>query len=235
MENLNTNEENNSQTTDDYDCLIVIPAYNTNRYMGKLLSEIRENIQLPVLIIDDGSVQPISNESINSEINIIRHETNRGKGSALKSGFNWAKEHGFSHIITLDSDLQHSPENLPDFIALDKNIDLVIGARNFSGNMPIHRRLSNLVTSFLISIRTGERVIDSQCGYRRYKIVAVFENNYNSNGFQFESEILLRMLMNGAMIDHVKIPAIYDGEKSSINKVEDTLKFIQLFFRSFFW
>ncbi len=232
---MSNKEENYSSKTHNYNVLIVVPAFNSNHLIEKLLIELRENSDFPILIIDDGSLIPIKVDSSIQSINLIRHDQNKGKGAALISGINWAMNHEFSHIISMDSDFQHPPNLIQEFSNIDPEIDLVCGARHFSGSMPYHRRCSNYITSQLISIRAGKKVLDSQCGFRRYKIDSVLKYNYTENGFQFESEILIKLLSNGAKIDHVTIPAIYNNEESSINNFSDTFKFIQLYLSSFFW
>lgn len=235
MEKMINQEEINSSITNYFNVLIVIPAYNTNNLIEKLIFELRRNSELPVLIIDDGSTIPIEFDSSISNLDLIRHDQNRGKGAALISGLIWARKHGFSHIVSMDSDFQHPPNLIKEFSAIDPDIDIVCGARHFGGSMPYHRRLSNFITSLLITLRAGKKVLDSQCGFRRYKIDTVLNHNYTENGFQFESEILIKLLSNGAKIDHVAIPVIYNNETSSINNLGDTFKFIQLYLTSFFW
>ena len=99
--------------------------------------------------------------------------------------------------------------------------------------MPIHRKLSNKITTALISRVTGREIFDSQCGFRRYNISLINSFNYKEDGFQFESEVLIKCLSQGASIDQVKIETIYDkNNKSYIRHVSDTFKFIRLILRS---
>lgn len=219
----------------NFKVLIIVPAYNSNKYINRLLAEIRNTSDLPILIIDDGSDIPIICSNKFLDTIIIRHENNMGKGIALMTGIKWANNKKYSHVITIDSDLQHSPEYIKQFISIDHNSDIVIGYREFSNNMPYHRRLSNYITSKLLSIRTGVEVKDSQSGYRRYKIDPILNHKYIENGFQFESEILIKLLINGASINYIRISTIYNDQHSSINNISDTLKFINLYFRSIMW
>lgn len=219
----------------NFKVLILVPAYNSNKYINRLLTEIRNTSDLPILIIDDGSDIPIIYSNKFFDTIIIRHENNMGKGIALMTGIKWANKKKYSHVITIDSDLQHSPEYIKQFISIDHNSDIVIGYREFSNNMPYHRRLSNYITSKLLSIRTGIEVKDSQSGYRRYKIDPILNHKYIEKGFQFESEILIKLLINGASINYIRISTIYNDQHSSINNISDTLKFIKLYFRSIMW
>ena len=114
-------------------------------------------------------------------------------------------------------------------------IDIVVGNRNFSENMPIHRRISNTITSFILSLRCGVKILDSQCGFRRYNLDALNSHTFNESGFHFESEVLIKSLGYGGTLAHINIPTIYNGETSYISHFKDSIKFILLIIRSLFW
>ena len=97
--------------------------------------------------------------------------------------------------------------------------------------MPLHRRLSNKITSSIISYVCEKRVHDSQCGYRRYKIDDILCGSYLEDGFQFESEVLINLLGKNCTIHHIDIPTIYNQENSSMNNISDTFRFIRLIIR----
>jgi glycosyltransferase involved in cell wall biosynthesis len=219
---------------------VIIPTYESAKHLPYLLDRIKNiSPKLKIIVVDDGSTDSTSKvlESFN-QIVVIKHKINRGKGAALKSGINKAKELGFEYAITIDSDLQHSPDLIPSFIELQRksNVDLIVGKREFSlKKMPIHRILSNTITSFLISLRVGTRVHDSQCGYRLIKIKDINTSFFRENGFQFESEFLIKMLLSGKKLAEIPIDTIYHKTGSYINNIKDTIKFIFLFFSSYFW
>ena len=128
---------------------IIIPAYNPPNTIFQLISTIHKITTCPVIIIDDGSDPPISLESINCTL--LRNDQNMGKGAALLKGLNYAQTSGFTHAVTLDADNQHDPEILPSFLECDENISIVLGAREFDHTMPVHRKISNKLTSNIIS------------------------------------------------------------------------------------
>ena len=128
---------------------IIIPAYNPPNKIFQLISTIHTITTCPVIIIDDGSDPPISLESINCTL--LRNDQNMGKGAALLKGLNYAQTSGFTHAVTLDADNQHDPEILPSFLECDENISIVLGTREFDHTMPVHRKLSNKLTSNIIS------------------------------------------------------------------------------------
>ena len=213
--------------------LIIIPAFNPGNELNRLVNEIQKLMDLYILIIDDGSNPKI--QILKNNLIIIRNDINYGKGFALNKGFAWGRKNGFKFAITMDADGQHSPGIIQEFINLGDEIDFGLGYRKFSGAMPFHRRLSNYLTSKLISIRISKNIVDSQCGYRRYNLELLSKYIFKEKGFQFETEVLLKTINNDSNISHISIPTIYGNEKSSIRHYYDTFKFISLFLRSFIW
>ena len=208
---------------------IIIPAYNPPPTFSTLLKSIREITANPIIIIDDGSTPKINMDY--SGVLVLRNRHNQGKGYTLIKGFKFAVNEGFTHAITIDADNQHDPELINSFLEYDENINLVLGTRNFTEDMPIHRRISNKLTSYIISLLCGKTVLDSQCGYRRYKLKDVCSESFQEKGFQFESEVLIKLLRNNCTHANLEIPTIYNRENSSINNFSDTFKFISLILR----
>ena len=209
---------------------IIIPTYNPPDTFSSLLKSIRKITSKPIIIIDDGSTPKINMDY--SGVVVLRNRHNQGKGYTLIKGFQYAENEGFTHAITIDADYQHDPELINSFLEYDENINLVLGTRNFTEDMPIHRRISNKFTSYIISLLCGKTVLDSQCGYRRYKLKNVCSEYFHEKGFQFESEVLIKLLRNNCTHANLEIPTIYSHENSSINNVSDTLKFIRLILRN---
>ena len=209
--------------------IIIIPAYNPPKSFISLLQTVRTNTAIPIIVIDDGSIPIIVVKNKNTIL--LRNKNNRGKGFSLVRGFNEALNSGYSHAITMDADSQHDPNILQSFIEINKNISIVLGKRQFNTNMPFHRRISNILTSSVISYICHKQIGDSQCGYRRYKLDDVCSETYMEHGFQFESEVLIKLLCNNCTLRHIEIPTIYAQEMSSMNNFWDTIKFIRLIIR----
>jgi len=209
--------------------VIIIPTYNPPDSFSSLLKSIRKITSKPIIIIDDGSTPKINMDY--SGVLILRNRHNQGKGYTLIKGFQYAVNKGFTHAITIDADYQHDPELINSFLEYDENINLVLGIRNFTEDMPIHRRISNKLTSYIISLLCGTTVLDSQCGYRRYKLKDVCSESFSEKGFQFESEVLIKLLRNNCTHANLEISTIYNRENSSINNFSDTFKFIRLILR----
>ncbi|MCK4639979.1 MAG: glycosyltransferase family 2 protein [Candidatus Marinimicrobia bacterium] len=219
---------------------IIIPAYNAADTISDLIKVIYKlNPSLKIFVVDDGSTDcTFDNAKTFQQVSVYKHDFNRGKGEAIRTGIKEAKSSGFHYAIFIDADLQHDPHLIEEFILIreQKDVDLVLGKRSFlKTKMPFHRILSNSITSFMISLRTGLRVHDSQCGYRLVNISKVPIENLKESGFQFESEFLIKMLSSGLKYCEIPIPTIYDKSASSINNLIDTIKFIRLFLKSYLW
>lgn len=212
--------------------LILIPAFNAAKYLGAVL----QKCPYPVLVIDDGSTDATAAVARQHGARVLRHDRNRGKGAALRSGFQAALKSGASAVITLDADGQHEPRFIPEFLleAERTTAAVLVGVRQRSA-MPWARRLSNSVTSAILSWCTGEPIPDSQCGYRYIHSSVLEAVELRSDRYQAESEFLLRAVRLGFGIGAVPISTVYAGESSHIRHLRDTWNFVQLVVRSRFW
>ena len=215
------------------DKFILIPAYNPGNTLQLIVSEIRRNTDLFILIVDDGSNPQVKIDCENCVI--IKNQQNMGKGVGLKNGFNWGIENNYKFAITIDADGQHSINHIMEFINTNDEFDFVFGFRSFSNDMPFHRRLSNFLTSKMVSIRVRKNIKDSQCGYRRYNLDKLNNYHFQEDRFMFETEVILKVVKKDTKIHHIEIPTIYADEISSIKNVSTTINFIKLFLRSFFF
>lgn len=222
---------------------IIIPVYNSPDHLPELLQRVTTvcqemQQQIHLLIVDDGSRPPLSDFSDKCDylqISQIKHPQNLGKGRALKSGFAYfLAQESINGVVTIDGDLQHPPELLPQFFsAFEKNAaDLVIGVRRRDRReMPFHRILSNMTTSAIISLMIGHKVSDSQCGFRLYGRKALQEINLSENRFHLESEFVIRAGWRKMKFCEIPVPTIYNGAPSAIRNLPDTLNFIGLILR----
>ena len=213
------------------DTAILIPSYNSNKQLDQLIKKIKDKLNNQIIVVDDGSPNPIK---INyNDISLIQNEDNMGKGLSLQRGFHFAKQKGFKNVITMDSDLQHNPDELSLFLDVQEDVDFVLGFRERDASMPISRKFSNWITSKIISSLTKITIKDSQCGYRRYSLSAIENFDYTETGFQFESEILIKAINEKSIVEQVKVSTIYDkNNKSYIKHFSDTIKFIRLIINS---
>ena len=214
---------------------VLIPVYNEGEIFRRFLQKVLEYIDArDVIIVDDGSTDGTCDGLENSGVTLLRHQHNSGKGNALKTGFRQAIEAGYDWVLCIDGDGQHVPEKIPDFIssAEASKYQIIIGNRRKDlKTMPWDRKFSNLVTSGFLSLLTGEKIYDAQCGYRMYKVDFLRSINLQTSDFDTENEILLKAFRRKTIIGWVDIPVVYGPEKSHINRLTDTLKFIKLIIR----
>lgn len=228
-----TNKQTNLSTT--LKPVILIPVYNGRDSLIKLIKQIISSTELPIILVNDGSTDGLVENDLEHVI-YLSHAENRGKGAALKSGLKKARELGYTHAITLDADGQHDPRFIPDFIAAQKAdpARLVIGSRDLSArSMPFHRKISNNITSLMLSLRTGTPILDAQVGYRSYPLSDSRLWDSIEDGFQFESDVFFRASKLNYKLAWQPISVIYSGEGSNMHLVKDTLRFVRTYFRSF--
>ena len=211
---------------------IIIPAYNPPGTLTQLIQSIRNQTSILIIIVDDGSEPAVKISQEYTFVKLLRNHINQGKGYSLIKGIHYAIEHSYTHCITIDADFQHDPVLIHKFLSIDENITIVCGKRDFKGLMPIHRRLSNIITSKIVSLICKVQLFDSQCGYRRYRLKDIYIETFNEHGFQFETEVLIKLLRNGLEISHIDISTIYDDESSAIRHLHDTFAFIKLIIRT---
>ena len=211
--------------------LLVIPNYNHSSSCAILIDKLP---QYNILIVDDGSRIPFTNKENSSKITIIRNSKNMGKGYSIKKAAKYAISNYYSHILTIDADLQHDPIYVEKFMNTSTQYDLIYGKRNFKINMPFLRKLSNFITSKIISFFCQLRIYDTQCGYRLYNLELFKKLDSKEDGYQFETEILLKKINKYSHIGYVEISTIYNDSKSHINNILDTIKFVILIIKNIF-
>ncbi len=206
----------------------VIPAYNEAAHITGVVEQARAF--LPVLVVDDGSRDNTAALAGAAGAEVLRQVPNKGKGTALRTGFHWALAQGYEAAITLDADGQHDPQEIPAFLAADRasHPDLLIGAREYSA-MPVVRRTSNTIGRWMLNWALGQPVADNQSGYRllsRRMMESVLDSREDS--FEFEVEMIATCLLNEYRLDWVPIRTIYAGEASHIQPLRHVVHFFRV-------
>jgi glycosyltransferase involved in cell wall biosynthesis len=213
----------------------LIPAYNEARELGPVVEAALS--YLPVLVVDDGSSDDTAAIAESRGASVVRHSVNRGKGAALRSGFERALADGALAVVTLDADGQHDPHEIPKLLAAyaESDAHLVIGRRQF-GQMPFPRNFSNPFGSWLLSVVTGERILDNQSGFRLYDRKLLERLDLNNIGFEFEVEVIGTAIKNDLDIAWVEVATIYHTETTSyFHPIFDSIKFMQTVWRARRW
>ncbi|MDP2362502.1 MAG: glycosyltransferase family 2 protein [Ignavibacteria bacterium] len=210
----------------------VIPFYNEKQFILNVVIETLKYVD-KIIAVNDGSedgseklIQDLEN------VDLLDLKSNYGKGKALQAGFDECVKNDFNIIVTLDGDDQHDSKYIPEFIDKLKGFDIVIGNRlTNTKSMPYPRILSNRITSFFLSLKTSQNILDSQCGFRAYKKEVLQSVRTIYPGYEAESEILIYAARKGFNIGFVNIPTIYGDEKSKMNPIKAILGFIKVLFK----
>jgi glycosyltransferase involved in cell wall biosynthesis len=209
----------------------IIPFYNEKETLNTVLEETAKFVDYIIAVNDGSNDNLYLEERKKSFVEIIDLDKNFGKGKALSVGFEKAISSGFDYMITLDADLQHEPNYIPELIYNLKLYDIVIGNRlNNLQTMPLQRRLSNKLTSLLLTVKTGQEIFDSQCGFRAYRRVVLEQIKTHNSGFEAESEILIKAAKKGFTIGFIDISTIYGNEKSKMRPLDAIIGFLRVLF-----
>ncbi|MDN5924484.1 MAG: glycosyltransferase family 2 protein [Xanthomonadales bacterium] len=193
---------------------MLIPCLNEERAIGGIIESVLA-LGLPVIVVDDGSddATPAIVDAL--PVTLIRHSDRRGKGEALRSGFREALKRGYAGVVTMDGDGQHVAADIPRLLAAAKLFPahIITGARLINRErQPTYRRLANNFGDWGISLACGQRLIDTQSGQRYYPRAAVELVDIDTEGFVFESEILIEAAwQRGIRVASVPIESRYES------------------------
>jgi glycosyltransferase involved in cell wall biosynthesis len=217
----------------------LIPALDAARTIEPVIRSTIAEVER-VVVIDDGSTDGTKEIAEAAGATVLRHEQNRGKGGALKTGFAYAVAQGFDGVITLDADGQHLPHEIPKFLAArrETGADLIIGGReHLFGEMLPRRRFANRMSAAMISWGARTPIPDSQSGFRYYSSRLLREIRLHSEGFDLESEVIIRAGVRGFTVLTIPINlGFVDGLSTSHYKpLSDSLRIAWTAFRARFW
>lgn len=217
---------------------LCIPTFNNEQTIASVVDDCLTLTDFPVLCIDDGSARPVrdalsaaaTQALASGRLRIVRHDENRGKGAALQTAFHEAVSRGFTHLLTIDGDGQHLVREAFKLLELAKKHpdDLIIGARKFnSATVPEVSKFGRKFSNFWVNFETGQKVGDSQSGYRLYPLFQVQNMKFFTRRYDFEIEVMIRLLWNGVSVREVEIDVYYpEKEKrvSHFNKLWDNVR-----------
>ena len=209
----------------------IIPAYREEKHIGDIIRRTRKRLD-HVLVVDDGSRDTTARCAREAGAEVIVHSQNRGKGEAIKTGLRHWLDRQFIHVIILDSDGQHLPEEIDHFIgaaaqAEDRSFFLGNRMNNLTG-MPFVRRVVNRYMSNRISRICRQEISDTQCGFRMLDRQLIPELLEGGNRFDYETEMLIIASRKGYRIESVPITTVYSDEVSKIHPARDTIRFFKL-------
>lgn len=224
------------------DVTIIIPAYNPDNKMVKLINELKESGFNNILVVDDGSEEKCAlyfEEAVRLGAEVISHSVNRGKGRALKTAFSYCMNNDKCvGVITVDADGQHLVKDI--YACSEKMIQeidkVILGTRDFSGKeVPFRSRFGNNMTRFVFKTFCGIAISDTQTGLRAipYQYLERFAD-YDGERYEYETNMLLMMKRDNITWEEVKISTVYieDNQSSHFNPVKDSLKIYRVILKN---
>src|SRR5213594_237130 len=229
----------------------IIPAYCEEKHVGNVVRRTRQQLD-HVLVIDDGSNDQTAQRAREAGAEVIVHSQNRGKGEAIKTGLgHWLAaaspsggglDREIAWVILLDSDGQHLPEEIDRFLAAAApwppepraqaaatSPSFFVGNRmNNLAGMPFIRRVVNRYMSRRISRICGQKIPDTQCGFRMVDRQLIPELLGGGDRFDYDTEVLIIASRKGYRIEAVPITTVYSDQVSKIHPVRDALRFFKL-------
>ena len=203
----------------DSKILVCIPAFNEAGTIAEIIRKSRKYAD-DIIVYDDGSTDNTYEAATSAGAIVIRNPENKGYGVAIRSLFQAAKEKDADIMVTIDSDGQHNPDQIPEIIeALKHGFDIVIGSRFLSNSdkqkVPKYRTLGIKTITKLTQAASYNGITDSQSGFRAYNRNALSKINLFEDGMAVSTEILLRAKEKRLLATEVPITINYNVKDTS--------------------
>jgi len=211
--------------------VVCIPAHNEEKTIAKVIVGAKR-FSDRILVCDDGSSDMTGDIARALGVEVIRHEANFGKGSALDSLISAARAMSPATIVTIDGDDQHDPADIPRVAdpILKGEADVVVGVRPMdSGEMPRDRAFGNQVLDRMTSAKAGTELHDTQSGFRAYSVDAAGKIDFKQKGMAIESQTLVDAVRTGLRIKEVPVSVKYQGvpgKRSKVSHISEVLDYL---------
>jgi dolichol-phosphate mannosyltransferase len=214
--------------------LAALPVFNEVRYVDAVLDEVVQYAG-DVLVVDDGSTDGTADVlAARTDIQVIRHEKNRGYGAALITAFEHTIEEGYEGVVTLDCDGQHQPKRIPQFIEAASTADIVSGSRYLKkyegddGPPPERLAINRKITSEL-NHRLGFDLTDAFCGFKAYRSFGLRQMRITDEGYAMPLQLWVEAAAANLRVIEIPVPLIYlDLERSfggALDQAETRLRY----------
>ena len=195
--------------------IAAIPCFNEERCIGSVVLKTKKFVS-SVVVIDDGSTDATAEVAEAAGASVHQHDRNRGYGAAIRSALEKGKQLGADVLVIVDGDGQHDPKDIPKLVKplIDGEADVVIGSR-FLGQgkkPPFYRRVGQRVLTTVTNVGSGQKVSDSQSGFRAYSAKALNALNLAEDGMSVSSEIQFAIGKSGLKVKEVPIDVTYEGK-----------------------
>jgi glycosyltransferase involved in cell wall biosynthesis len=216
--------------------LTAIPIYNEERHLEKVLAEVRR-FSPEILVVNDGSSDRTAELlAQQSDITVITHAHNRGYGAALTSAFQFAQDHHYEVLVTMDCDGQHEPSRIPVLLEAIHDADIVSGSRylrDFRQNSlaPQERLRINQVITCELNKLLGLNLTDAFCGFKAYRATALAKLAITESGWGMPLQLWVQAALAGLRIKEVGVPRVYLDPKRAfggmLNDANERLSYYQ--------
>jgi dolichol-phosphate mannosyltransferase len=211
--------------------LTALPVYNEQAHVAEVLKQVRQ-FSPEILVINDGSKDGTAGELARfPDVRVVTHKVNQGYGAALRSAFDYALQHGFDVLVTIDCDGQHEPALIPPLVAaLRDDVDLVSGSRYLARHTgdsvpPADRRHINFVITELLNQQLGLTLTDAFCGFKAYHARALRQFSVTEAGYAMPLQLWVQAAAARLRIVEFPVPLVYLEEERSFGGALDDAKF----------
>lgn len=200
---------------------VIIPTYNNAGTIMQVIQSVAEYCDDIFVVCDgptDGTVELVKQSA--TPVNVVEYQPNKGKGTALVTGFREALKRGFRYAITLDSDGQHYASDIPAFVeAITRHPDaLIIGSRGLKhDNMPQKNTFANKFSNFWFTVQTAKRLPDTQTGFRLYPLQKMGKMHIITSRYEAELELLVRSAWRNINIIPIPINVYYPPQEERVS------------------
>jgi dolichol-phosphate mannosyltransferase len=196
--------------------LIIIPVFNEGATLDRVLAEVRRAAPASdVLVVDDGSTdQSPQIVRTHPDVVTVRHDTNRGYGQSLITGFGRAIDAGYAVAVTIDCDEQHEPQCIPEFLRASATADIVSGSRYLDPSLPgdppppDRVRLNQEFVTRLRSV-TGYPLTDAWCGFKAYRVEALRKLQLTETSYGLPLQVWVQAAYHRLRVVELAVARIY--------------------------
>lgn len=217
------------------DVAAVIPAFNEAENVAAVVAGVAPLVSA-VIVVDDGSGDQTAAAARRAGADVVSHQKNLGKGAAVRTGLDRALGGSFTHVLLLDGDRQHRPDEAATLIRVadETGADLVVGERAFDRRtMPWSRYWANRLGSRALSWFVGVPLRDTQCGFRVFRTDLLRRMRLHATGYEIETEMLVKTRRLGGRIVRESVSAVYGVSVSKLRPIRDTTRtcFLAVYYR----
>lgn len=229
---ISPDRDNLIKTMRRHKICVLVPTYNNAGTLRDVLSGIM-NYSADIIVVNDGSTDNTRDilDSFGDSIHAAYHQRNAGKGHALRTGFRKAMELGYEYAITIDSDGQHYPGDIPRFVKtiVENPGALIVGERDLT-TVDINSKSSfaNKFSNFWFCVQTGRNLKDTQTGYRAYPLKKLHCLSLLTSRYEAELELLVSASWNGVRIISIPIRVYYPPQAERVSHFRPALDFTRI-------